>query len=144
MLQEFNEERARSGVGSLSVADLRPAAGGVCAARLISDVKAVSLTDQEGTEHILGYRTVTFFPPERVQAALGRRIFDAGSETEAVDYAHRTTAEFLAAEFLAGRIRQGLPFGRVTALMGVDGHPQRSCVAFMHGSPFIYPSAQTN
>jgi hypothetical protein len=65
---------------------LRPAAGGVCAARLISDVEAVSLTDQEGTEYIPGYRTVTFFPPERVQAALGRRIFDAGSEPETVDY----------------------------------------------------------
>jgi predicted NACHT family NTPase len=123
MLQEFDKERARSGSGSFSVADLRPAAGGVCAARLISDVDAVSLTDQEGAEQIPGYRTVTFFPPERVQAALGRRIFDAGSEPETVDYTHRTTAEFLAAEFLAGRIRQGLPFGRVTALMGVDGHP---------------------
>lgn len=123
MLQEFDKERARSGGGSFSAADLRQAAGGVCAARLISDVEAVSLTDQEGTGQTPGYRTVTFFPPERVQATLGRRIFDAGSEPETVDYAHRTTAEFLAAEFLAGRIRQGLPFGRVTALMGVDGHP---------------------
>ena len=58
-----------------------------------------------------------------VQAALGRRVFDAGTEAETVDYAHRTTAEFLAAEFLAQRVREGLPFGRVTALMGVDGHP---------------------
>lgn len=123
MLQEFDKERARSGGGSFSVADLRPAAGGVCAARLISDVDAVSLTDQEGTDQIPGFRSVTFFPPERVQAALGRRIFDASSEPETVDYAHRTTAEFLAAEFLAERIRQGLPFGRVAALMGVDGHP---------------------
>jgi predicted NACHT family NTPase len=123
ILQEFDKERTRSGSGSFSVADLRPAAGGVCAARLISDVEAVSLTDQEGTDNIPGYRSVTFCPPDRVQAALGRRIFDAGSEPETVDYAHRTTAEFLAAEFLAERVREGLPFGRVTALMGVDGHP---------------------
>ena len=123
MLQEFDKERARSGSGSFSVADLRPAAGGVCAARLISDVEAVSLTDQEGTGNIPGYRSVTLFPPDRMQAALGRRIFDAGSEPETVDYAHRTTAEFLAAEFLVERVREGLPFGRVTALMGVDGHP---------------------
>jgi predicted NACHT family NTPase len=123
MLQEFDQERARSGTGSFSVADLRPAAGAVCAARLISDVEAVSLTDQEGSLDIPGYRSVAFFQPEQVQAALGRRIFDAGPEPETVDYAHRTTAEFLAAEFLAERIRQGLPFGRMTALMGVDGHP---------------------
>lgn len=58
-----------------------------------------------------------------MQAALGRRVFDAGTKPETVDYAHRTTAEFLAAEFLAQRVRAGLPFGRVVALMGVDGHP---------------------
>jgi predicted NACHT family NTPase len=123
MLRESNQEHARSGSGSLSVAELRPVAGAVCAARLISDVDAVSLTDQEGTADIPGYRSVSFFAPEMVQAALGRRVFDAGTEAETVDYAHRTTAEFLAAEFLAQRVRGGLPFGRVVALMGVDRHP---------------------
>ncbi|MBB5045486.1 putative NACHT family NTPase [Rhodopseudomonas rhenobacensis] len=123
MLQECNQEHARSGGGSLSVAELRPVAGAICAARLISDVDAVSLTDQEGTADIPGYRSVSFFAPEMVQAALGRRVFDAGAEAETVDYAHRTTAEFLAAEFLARLVREGLPFGRVLALMGVDGHP---------------------
>jgi predicted NACHT family NTPase len=123
MLREFDQERARSGSGTWSAAELRPVAGGVCAARLISDVAAVSLTDQEGTADIAGYRSVSFFAPEMVQAALSRRVFDAGTEAETVDYAHRTTAEFLAAEFLAERVRAGLPFGRVVALMGVDGHP---------------------
>jgi predicted NACHT family NTPase len=123
MLEEFNPDRARRGSGSYSAAELRPATGGICAARLISDVDAISLTDQEGTPDIPGYRSATFFAPEIVQAALGRRVFDAGAESETVDYAHRTTAEFLAAEFLAKRVRDGLPIGRVTALMGVDGHP---------------------
>src|SRR5215472_16809132 len=116
MLEEFDQERARGGAGSFSVAELRPVAGALCAARL-------SLTDQEGTPDIPGYRSLPFFPPEKVQAALGRRIFDAGSEPETVDYTHRTTAEFLAAEFLAAQVRGGLPFGRVAALIGVDGHP---------------------
>jgi predicted NACHT family NTPase len=123
MLQEFNAERARSGTGTFSVAELRPIAGALCAARLISDVEAISLADQEGVADIPGYRSMDLYPPEKVQAALGRRIFDAASEPETVDYAHRTTAEYLAAEFLASRIRAGLPFGRVAALMGVDGHP---------------------
>jgi predicted NACHT family NTPase len=123
MLEEFNLDRARRGSGTYSVAELRPIAGAICAARLISDVDAISLTDQEGTPKIPGYRSITFLPPEKVQAALGRRVFDAGTESETVDYAHRTTAEFLAAEFLATRIREGLPFGRVTALIGADGHP---------------------
>jgi predicted NACHT family NTPase len=123
MLQESNSERARAGSGTFLAAELRPVAGAICAARLISDVEAVRLTDQEGSLAIPGYRSMDLFPPERVQACLGRRVFDAASEPEAVDYAHRTTAEFLAAEFLASRIRDGLPFGRVVALMGVDGHP---------------------
>jgi hypothetical protein len=123
MLQEFNVDRARRGSGIYSVAELRPIAGGICAARLISDVDAISLTDQEGTPDIPGYRSITFFSPEKVQAALGRGVFDVGTESETVDYAHRTTAEFLAAEFLATRVRDGLPIGRVTALIGVDGHP---------------------
>jgi hypothetical protein len=42
---------------------------------------------------------------------------------QSVDYAHRTTAEYLAAAWLADSIRKGLPVGRVLALMGADGHP---------------------
>jgi len=40
-----------------------------------------------------------------------------------VDYAHRTTAEFLAASWLARQVRAGLPLGRVQALIGIDGRP---------------------
>ena len=78
------------------------------------------------------YATLSFCPPHpsqemldvaKAQAALGRRAFEAGPVPESVDYAHRTTAEFLGAEWLAARVRAGLPLGRVQALMGVDGHP---------------------
>jgi predicted NACHT family NTPase len=123
MLEEFDQERARGGAGSFSVGELRPVAGAICAARLISDVDAISLTDQEGTPHVPGYRSLHFFPAEKVRAALGRRVFDADSQPETVDYTHRTTAEFLAAGFLATQVRAGLPFGRVLALIGIDGHP---------------------
>jgi predicted NACHT family NTPase len=125
MLEEVNPDRARRGTGAYSVAELRPIAGAICSARLISDVEAISLADQEGTPDIPGYRSVRLFSPEQVQAALSRRVFDACGEPEAVDYAHRTTAEFLAAEFLASRIRSGLPFGRIAALVGIDGYPAR-------------------
>jgi predicted NACHT family NTPase len=123
MLQEFDLNRARSGSGIYSVAELRPVAGAICAARLISDVEAISLTDQEGTSELPGYRSLAFFAPQKTQAALGRRIFVTGPAPESIDYAHRTTAEYLAAAFLADRIRGGLPFGRVIALIGVEGHP---------------------
>lgn len=123
LLQEFDDERARAGSGSFAAAELRPAAGALCAARLISDITAISLKEQEGTPDIPGYRSLVFMPKEKVLAVLGRRIFDAVPETETVDYSHRTMAEYLAAEFLAARVRAGLPFGRVQALIGADGHP---------------------
>ena len=106
-----------------SVNELRPTAGGILAARLISDIEAISLSDQEGSPDIPGYRGLSFLEPSKSQAALGRRVFVTGPEPETVDYAHRTTAEYLGAAFLAQSIRDGLPFGRVAALMGVDGHP---------------------
>ena len=56
-------------------------------------------------------------------AALGRRVFAAGPAPESVDYAHRTTAEYLGAAWLADAVRNGMPFGRLQALMGIDGHP---------------------
>jgi predicted NACHT family NTPase len=122
-LQEFNAERARSGGGVYSVAELRVAAGGILAARLISDIDAISLADQEGSPEIPSYRSFDILDPVRLQAALGRRVFKAGQGHETVDYTHRTTAEYLAAAWLADSIRKGLPVGRVLALMGVDGHP---------------------
>jgi predicted NACHT family NTPase len=123
MLKETNAERARSGVGSYSVEELRAAAGAIFAASLISDVEAVSLTDQEGTADVPGYRSVPFAGHEILQAAMSRRVFVAGPVPESVGYAHRTTAEYLGAEFLADRIHNGLALTRVTSLMGVDRHP---------------------
>jgi hypothetical protein len=105
--------------------------------RLISDVDAISLTDQEGNPDIPSYRSLHFFAPEKVQAALGRRVFHSGSEPETLDYAHRTTAEFLAAEFLAAQVRGGLPFSRVAALIGVDRHPAAEYGACTPGWPCI-------
>jgi predicted NACHT family NTPase len=123
LLQEADPDRARSGAGVYTASELRPVAGALCAIRLITDVDAVSLRNQEGTPETPGYRTVGFVDQDKAQAALGRRVFEAGAEPETVDYAHRTTAEYLAAAFLAQRVRDGLPVGRVLALIGVDHHP---------------------
>jgi len=108
MLKEFDNDRARAGAGIYSVDELRPAAGAVCAARLISDIEAVSLTDNETSKAIPSYRGLSMLPPEKVIAALGRRVFVAGPVPESVDYAHRTTAEYLGAVWLADAVRSGM------------------------------------
>ena len=123
LLSEANDEHARMGGGVYSVDELRETAGAICAARLISDVAGISLLDRDGDADIPSYRSLGFLDVAKSQAALGRRVFEAGPMPESVDYTHRTTAEFLGAEWLVGRIRAGLPLGRVQALMGVEGHP---------------------
>jgi predicted NACHT family NTPase len=123
MLQEENSERARTGSGIYTGEELRLPAGAALAARLISDIEAISLVEQEGTGTIPSYRTLPFFEPGKTIAALGRRVFAAGPVPESVDYVHRTTAEYLGAAWLAQAVREGLPIGRLVALMGVDGHP---------------------
>lgn len=123
MLQEENSEHARTGSGIYVAEELRLPAGAALAARLISDIEAISLVDQEGTETIPSYRSLPMFEPGKILAALGRRVFAAGPVPESVDYVHRTTAEYLGAAWLAQAVRAGLPIGRVVALMGVDGHP---------------------
>jgi hypothetical protein len=123
MLKEFDKDRARSGSGVYTVDELRPAAGAICAARLISDIEAISLADHEASTTIPSYRSLSMFPREKVIAALGRRVFVAGPAPESVDYAHRTTAEYLAAAWLADAVRNGMPFSRLQALIGIGGHP---------------------
>ena len=116
MLQEENSERARTGSGVYTGEELRLPAGAALASRLISDIEAISLADQEGTETIPSYRTLPFFEPGKTIAALGRRVFAAGPMPESVDYVHRTTAQYLGAAWLAQAVRTGLPIGRVVAL----------------------------
>jgi hypothetical protein len=112
MLREENTERARTGSGAYTGLELRLPAGAALAARLISDIEAISLADQEGTETIASYRTLPFFEPAMTIAALGRRIFAAGPAPETADYAQRTTAEYLGAAWLAQIVRAGLQRGR--------------------------------
>jgi hypothetical protein len=75
-------------------------AGAALAARLISDIEAISLADQEGTATIPSYRSLPFFESDKIRAALGGRVFAGGPLPESVDYVHRTMAEYLGAAWI--------------------------------------------
>lgn len=123
LLSEHNLSHSRRGSGSYTSEELLDAAGAVCAVRLISDIDGICLIDTSPHESFPSYRNITLSDRGRLQAALGRRAFEAGRVPETVDYTHRTVAEYLAAFWLANRIRAGLPVGRVRALLGVNGRP---------------------
>jgi predicted NACHT family NTPase len=123
LLSEANKTHSQSGLGKFTPGEITDVAGAICALRLISDVEGISLENNTSKSEYPSYRTIRIADQERVQAALTRRLFAATTESSAVSYTHRTTAEFLAAKTLAQLVRNGFPIGRLQALLGVDGHP---------------------
>jgi len=123
LLTETNKGVSQKKQGRYSASELMEVAGEMCAVRLIGDVQAIGLAESDATEDIPSYRTVSGGDREKLVAALGRRVFSMGMMPETVDYAHRVIAEYLAASWLSLKVRNGLPIGRVRALIGVDGRP---------------------
>ncbi|MEX3969576.1 hypothetical protein [Paraburkholderia caribensis] len=120
-LTEVNREHLRRDESPAE--DVRAAAGALCALRLISDIDGFAL-DPGGREAL--YPDVTqipFLDPRVASTALERRVFTGIPGVAVVDYTHRTTAEYLAAEWLAAQLEKGLSFRRLSELLGRDGHP---------------------
>lgn len=123
LLSEKNKAVVQKPSYRYSVDELLDIAGELCAVRLISDIQAISLNEDDAAEDIPSYRTISEGRDSKLMAALGRRLFVTGAVPEAVDYAHRVIAEYIAASWLSLKIRAGLPIGRIRALIGVEGHP---------------------
>lgn len=123
LLTEHNSTHTNRTSGQYSPSELLDVAGEICAVRLISDIHAISLTDNSHSDDLPSYRNFSTADKDRVLAALGRRVFVSALDAGTVDYAHRTVAEYLGALWIAKQIGNGLPIGRVQALIGVDGRP---------------------
>ncbi|MBL8559181.1 MAG: hypothetical protein JNM47_10710 [Hyphomonadaceae bacterium] len=121
-LREENAAHANKQDGQYDADELRLTAGGICAARLIADVEGLTLSATSTAPELPGYRTLKHLDLNLVAATLKRPLFST-TAANCVDYDHRTSAEYLAAVWIAHAVRAGLPIDRVLALMGVDGHP---------------------
>jgi len=139
LLAEHNKERARK--DDYGPNELWHAAGAICSLRLISDIDGVSIDAQGPNDSQPGFELLLkFIERDKLRAALGRRIFQSVAEGAAVDYVHRTTAEFVGADWLAYQIQQGLPIERVAALLGVDGHPATELRGLHSWLPVLLPT----
>lgn len=123
LLTEHNHTQASRSSGRYSPNELLDVAGEICAVRLISDIQAISLTEHNHCDDLPSYRYFSSIDKDKVLVALGRRVFVSALEVGTVDYAHRTIAEYLGALWIAKQVGNGLPIGRVRALIGVDGRP---------------------
>lgn len=106
-----------------STQDRWKAAGAACALRLISDIKGIGLQEVSKDDNCPSYCDLSLVPQAHLLSALSSRLFIADEAVEAVDYLHRTVAEFAAAKWLAEQVRVGLPFGRVMALITHERTP---------------------
>ncbi|WP_158898702.1 NACHT domain-containing NTPase [Burkholderia sp. L27(2015)] len=121
LLSEHNKAHLRKdGYGP---EDLRSTAGALCALRLISGVEGLGIDEQSTDAEFPGFGTIPFLEKDKIRAALRRPVFVSTTDGAGVDYIHRTTAEYLAAQWLASKMNHGLPITRVTALLGLDGRP---------------------
>lgn len=127
LTKEFNRNHAQRGVDAPDTIRLRNAAGAAASIILLSN--AIGLARTEPIEDS-SYIRLPFTMAQTIKAdlehSLKRRIFSS-PDADRFTFTHRTVAEFLAAEYLAYRIHEGLSVARVLSLMcGMDGRPVSS------------------
>lgn len=121
LISETNEIHSRK-INHISNKSIKDACGSICASILISDISDVSLISSSSSErnpHVLE------IPSENLDIfsiALTTKLFQS-TEYNIFTYSHRTIAEFLAAEWLAQKVKQGFSIKRLLSLITVDGHP---------------------
>ena len=121
LAREPNPEYRIAIPDNLDIAGLMDAAGRLCAIQLLTGRAGYALAGHESNSHFLGLEEIT----GEGQAIFGRvlrtRLFEALPHGPATPV-HRQVAEFLAAKHLHGLVDNGLPVGRILALMtGHDG-----------------------
>jgi hypothetical protein len=124
LLAEPNAAHQPRGAAVVATKELRRAAGAACAAFLLAHADVLSRIDVVAhDDDVVAISSVPYEPMAHVDLAFGRRVFTSAT-SDLFQPVHRTIAEFLAAEFLTDRIRNGLPVSRALALMcAPDGAP---------------------
>ncbi len=118
---EPNKEHKAANRGhTRNIADIIAAAGYLCTLNLIADVQDFSM-DAVASSQSMALDAIDNVEKLPLDAALHTRLFRIVGE-DCFAPAHRSIAEYLAAKFIAEKIKGNLPAGRVLALIcGADG-----------------------
>lgn len=117
LASEFNDDHEVA--QTASIPQLMEAAGFLCAVQLIANISG--FTEGRAEEGRLSLKDLTIPNDLPIHAALKTRLFNKTGNNE-FSYIHRSVAEYLAAHFIAVKIKQGLLVNRVLALTtGFDG-----------------------
>ena len=121
LLAEHNEEHRIASPDPGGITDLIEASGRLCAVQLLTGAAGYALPGAESDQHFLGLDRLQGTEREILRRSLQSKLFETpiGRRTIPV---HRQVAEFLAARYLATLVENGLPVGRILALItGYDG-----------------------
>lgn len=126
LASEFNDDHAVT--QKTSIPQLIEAAGFLCAVQLVANISG--FTEGQADEGRISLKDLAIPNDLPIHAALKTRLFNKTGNNE-FSYVHRSVAEYLAAQFIAGKIKQRLLIiNRVLALTsGFDG----SIVAALRG-----------
>ncbi len=117
LASEFNDDHAVSQTATIS--QLIEAAGFLCAVQLVANISG--FTEGQASEGRISLKELTIPNDLQIHVALKTRLFNKTNADE-FSYIHRSVAEYLAARFIANKIKDGLLFNRVLALTtGFDG-----------------------
>ncbi|MCI5221318.1 MAG: hypothetical protein D3924_01200 [Candidatus Electrothrix sp. AR4] len=120
LLQEPSEIHANLVDDWVTDRELAQSSAYICATCLLSNVSGVSLSRHYSDK---SFPAIQEFDDNifSLKAVNSRRIFKPAG-TKRIEPQHRMIAEYMAARFLANRVRAGLSLGRVLALLtGIDG-----------------------
>lgn len=119
LVRESNEEHRRSVRTKADPNDLFSASGYLFAAILCGGTEGVALDEGAAGDSFISIQALGGKTPALLSEAARRRLFTAQGPERMVPI-HRTVAEYLAANYLCTRVREGLPLNRVLSL--VTGH----------------------
>ncbi|MCY4611886.1 MAG: hypothetical protein OXC38_09355 [Gammaproteobacteria bacterium] len=119
LLEEGNPDRKR--LRAVSEPDLLMAAGKLFAIQLLTGSAGYRLDDDGDHKGFLSLNQISGEDPNALCNVIDSKLFRGPQESRAEPY-HRHIAEFLGAEYLAERVKAGLPVARILALTtGFDG-----------------------
>ncbi len=121
LLAERNDEHRLAGTDPADNAGKVKASGMLLAVQLLTGAAGFALPGSEGDQHFIELDQLPGASQELLRCCLQSRLFEASAECRMVPV-HRQVAEFLAARHLAALVEDGLPVGRIIALItGYDG-----------------------
>lgn len=121
LLREHNQEHRVAKPDNVDISVLLNAAGRLCAVQLLTGGAGYVLPGTESNHDYQGLEQISGGDQTVLRHVPGTKLFAAPSEGRSAPV-HRHIAEFLAGRYLAGLVENGLPVGRILALMtGDDG-----------------------